>query len=402
MRARYLLVANIVFGSVAHCGNAADWPQFRGPNRDGSSPETGINTNWNEKPPQTLWTVALHDKGYSGPSAADGTLYIVDHVEDSDIVLALNLKTGKERWRFRYATSGGEHYGFARATPAIDDGLVYTISRDGLVHCLDANSGKQVWRRDVLSEVEGKAPKWGVAHSPIIEGKTLIVPGGGADAHVLALNKQTGDVLWKGGGTAKLGYATPVVAEINERKQYVIFHGKGLIGVDVETGSRIWSQKWKTNYDVNAATPLVFDNGTVFVSSGYKTGCALINVAGDQATIVWDNDKMNAQFSTPIVVDGLIYGTGDPGFLICLEAATGKLRWRQGGFHKGGLVGVDGHMIVMNGKDGYAALVQIHPWKYVVKGWITPLHGQAWVAPIIADKKLIIRNRDKLAVVDLS
>ena len=391
----------IVAVSTLIC-TGADWPNFRGPNRDGISTETGINLDWSAKPPKTLWTAPLHDEGYSGPSAADSTVYIVDHVDASDVVLALNLDTGKEQWRFRYEASGGEHYGFARATPAIDNGNVYTISRDGHVHCLNAKSGKKVWRRDVLSEVDGKAPKWGVAHSPIIEGEALIVPGGGEDAHVLALDKKTGDILWKGGGTAKLGYATPVVAEINNRKQYIIFHGKGLIGVDAQTGQRIWSQKWKTNYDVNAATPIVFDNGTVFISSGYKTGCALIRVIGDQATIAWDSDKMNAQFSSPILVNGLIYGTSDPGYLMCMEPSSGNVFWKHKDFQKGGLVGVDSHLIVLDGRDGNAALVEITPEQYREKGRIRPLGGQAWVAPIIADKKLIIRNRKKLAVVDLS
>lgn len=402
MNMRYVLTAVAVFGAAALTGRGADWPNFRGPNRDGISPETGINFDWAGKPPKILWTVPLSDDGYSGPSAANGTVYIVDHRKNSDVVLALDLKTGRERWQFPYSVRGREHYGFARSTPAVEDGRIYTISRDGVVHCLEAALGKKVWRCDALDEVKGKAPKWGVSHSPVIEGGMLIVPGGGKDAHVLGLNKETGKILWQGGGTARLGYATPVVAEIEQRKQYVVLHGKGLIGIDSKTGERIWSQKWKTNYDVNASTPLVLDNGSVFITSGYKTGCALVKVAGDQATIAWDSDKMNAQFSSPILVNGLIYGTSDPGYLICMEPSTGNVRWKHKDFQKGGLVGVDGHMIVLDGHDGDAALVEITPEQYREKGRIKPLGGQTWVAPIIADKKLIIRNRKQLAVVDLS
>jgi len=386
---------------IAGAGMAADWPNFLGPNKNSISPETGINKDWAGKPPKTLWTAPLHDQGYAGPSVAGGTLYIVDHVDKEDVVLALDLESGSEKWRFIYEAPGGENYGFVRATPAVDGGRVYTVSRDGVVHCFDTASGEKLWRQDALKDVGGKVPRWGVSSSPLVDGERVIVAGGGSDAHMLALNKENGKELWRGGGTDKLGYATPLKTKIDGRDQYLVFAGTTLRGIDARSGELLWDQAWKTRYDVNAAMPVPLGNGRVFVSSGYRRGCAVIEVDKGSASIAWENKEIVAHFNSAILVKGLIYGTGDPGYLVCLDPRDGTTKWKQKDFEKGGLVGIDGHMIVMNGRDGDAVLVEINPGEYREKGRIRPLGGQTWVAPIVADKKLIVRNREKLAVLDL-
>jgi outer membrane protein assembly factor BamB len=398
---RTMLTA-IVAILMAGMSYADDWPQFRGPNADGISAETGINRDWAKKAPATLWTVPLHDKGYSGPAVARGKLFIVDHKDGEDIVLAFDLASGDERWRFSYKAPGDENHGFARSTPVVEGKRVYTISRAGVVHCLNVDSGKKIWRHDSLSAAKGKPPRWGVSNSPVIDGNRLIVPGGGKGAHVLALNKLNGAVLWKGGETAKLGYATPVLTKISGRAQYLIFSAKGLSGIRPSNGDVLWSHAWPTKYDINAATPIHVGDGLIFISSGYKTGCSAVQVKGSKVNEVWRSKDMNAHFSTPILVDGYIYGTGDPGYLMCLDPKTGDVKWKEKGFEKGGLVGIDGHMIVLSGDQGDAVLVEITPEAYREKGRVRPLGGQSWVAPVVSDKRLIIRNRERLAVLDLS
>jgi outer membrane protein assembly factor BamB len=387
---------------TAVCAPADDWPQFRGPNADGMSVETGINLDWAKKAPATLWTATLHDQGYSGPAVANGKVFIVDHQEGKDAVLAFDLESGDEGWRFTYEAPGDENFGFARSTPCVDGKYVYTMSRDGVVHCLDIKSGKKVWRQEALASVNGKAPKWGVSNSPIIDGPRLIVAGGGKGAHLLALNKKNGKILWKGGKSAPLGYATPVVTTIDGKSQYLNFSGKGLSGIQATNGDLLWSHPWPTKYDINAATPIHVGGSLIFISSGYKTGCSSVQIKGGNAREVWRSKDMNAHFSTPILVDGLIYGTGDPGFLICLDPKTGDVKWKEPGFEKGGVIGIDGHIIAVSGNTGDVVLVEITPDAYREKGRIKPLGGQSWTAPVVSNKRLIIRNKGKLIVLDLS
>ena len=385
---------------AADSADPLDWPKWRGPNGDGISPETGINKNWAEKPPKVLWKVSLGDEGYAGPSVADGKLFIIDHKGSDDIVRAIDINTGKDVWTFSYPDASKPNEGFALSTPVYDDGRLYTISQLGKVHCLDATTGDKVWMLDMAADLGGRRPPWDMAGSPFIDGDKLILTPGGANAAVAAVDKLTGKTIWKGGGGDKPGYATPVVANLDGKKQYVVFTAKHLIGVDSENGGLLWSFPWETGYDVNAATPIVVDD-TIFITSGYKHGCALVKVAGGRAEAVWQNQEIQSQFSTPILVDGYVYGTSDPGRLVCLELKTGKVVWSQKGFQKGGLVGVDGTIIVVDGANGNVAMAELTPQGYQELGRFKPLGGQSWTAPIVAQGKLFVRNKGALVAIDL-
>lgn len=396
---RALCVVSIVCLSVH--GFASDWPRFLGPGGTGISPDTGINKAWNEKAPKELWRLPLTDDGHAGPAVADGKLYIVDHKGANDIVRALDLNTGKEVWTFEYPEDGKSNHGFARATPAIDNGKVYTLSRSGLVHCLAAADGKKVWSRNIVTDFKGKVPKWMIVMSPVVDGDKLIVAPGGPNALVVALNKNTGETIWAGGGSDKLSYATPVIATIGGKKQYVIFSGASVLGVDPENGKVLWRFPWVTKYDVNAAVPVAFKN-SVFIASGYKRGCALVRVGPGKAEKVWENKEMQAHFSSPITHKGLIYGTGEPGFLMCMDPKTGKTLWKKAGFEKGGILAIDGTIIALNGKNGDVIMAALTPEGYKELGRIkAPLGGRSWTAPIVADGKLIIRNKKAIACFDL-
>ncbi len=394
----FLAMVGLALGQVS----AADWPQYRGPDRNGISPETGLQLDWRERAPKLLWQAEMHDGGYAGPAVANGVLFIVDHVGDDDIVRAQNLTTGLKIWEFAYAAPTKDNYGFACSTPAVDEGLVYTVSRQGAVHCITADKGQLVWRRDVSKEVGAKLPDWQVAVSPVIDGDIVLVPGGGPGPYLVALNKKTGVPLASGGGVDKLGYSTPVIATLNGAKQYLLFTAEGLVGVNATTLEPVWKQEWKTRYDVNAADPIQVGPDRVYITSGYNRGCGVVQVRGSEAELVWENREIQAHFSCSILHEGMIYGTGDPGNLVCLDPRTGRAIWKQRGFQKGGLVGVQGHMIVANGGNGELTVVELNPKAYVAKGTIKPLGGQTWTAPIVADKKLVVRNTKALAVLDLN
>lgn len=385
---------------AASCVLAADWPQYQGPGRDCISPEIGINKDWNARPPKLLWRIPLGDNGFAGPSVAGGRVFIIDHAGDQDIVRALKLDTGEEVWRTAYKDTDRDNYGFARATPAFSDGRLYTISRMGWVVCLDANTGEKLWAKNLVSDFGGKKPQWDYSMSAVVDGDRLVLSPGGAGGSLLVLNKITGEKLFSGGSDDVAGYATPTWAILDGRKQYIVFTGVSLVGHDGETGRMLWRFPWKTDWDVNAATPIVMGD-TVFIASGYKHGCALLKFSSDSVSQVWSNKEFQPHFNTPVLVDGLLYGITDPGDMVCLEPKTGKTLWRHGGFEKGGVVYVDGTIIGMNGRAGDVVMVQATPDGYRELGRIVPLGGQSWTAPIVADGKLIIRNRKEMACLDL-
>lgn len=399
-QALWIVVLILCAGAVY----ADDWPQFRGINNDGISAETGINQNWSKKTFKILWEMPMGDDGYAGPCVVGKTVYIIDRKGDYDIVKAINIISGKIDWEYKYKEDSDENYGFARATPTFDNNKLYIISQRGKLFCLNSLNGKLIWKLDVIAKFNGKLPRWEMAISPVIDGdKLLICPGG--KNNLIAINKNDGKVIWKGGNSDMIGYATPVIATIHSVKQYVLFTGYKAIGVNAKDGKVLWSFPWKTSYDVNAAMPLVIDNEYVFITSGYKHGSALLKISKDNSNAqnVWkeENKNMMAHFSSPIYYNGYIFGNSDPGDLVCLDKKSGKLLGKKEGFEKGGLIAVDGVIIALDGRKGQLYVVEAKPGLKELAS-VKILGGQSWTAPILSDKKLIIRNRDYLACIDLS
>lgn len=394
------LIAVAFASSLAATACAEDWPCFLGPKGDGSSPETGINKDWRARPPRELWRVSLSDNGFAGPSVADGKVFIVDHEGDQDIVRALDLEKGTEVWRFGHRNGAKHKYGYTNSTPAYDDGKLYTFSCEGVVHCIDAKTGRKRWMVDAKRQFKGKTGSWRYSSSVLVDGRMLIICPGGRNAAV-ALDKNTGRTIWaSGGGSEKAGYATAVRAKIGGRNQYVIFTGKRVVGIDAKTGRVLWKHGWQTKHDVNAAAPRVIGNN-VFITSNYRRGCALLRISGGSARVAWENKEMQSHFSTPFLHENHLIGTTDPGRLICLDPRTGKVVWEKRGFEKGGVCAVDGTLIVCDGKTGDVAMCELSTRGYRELGRIKPLGGRSWTAPIVAHGKLIVRNQKAIVCLDL-
>ncbi len=395
------IVACLLVMIVATAAVAEDWPGFWGPNTDGMAPDQNINKNWGRKPPKTLWTIRMSDQGYAGPSVVDGVMYIIDYQNGNNVVRALDLKTGKDKWSYTFPDKR-VNYGAARSTPVYDDGRLYVIGQTGQVHCIDTGKkGQKIWSTNILKSFRGKTPKWYFAMSPFIDGKKLVlVPGGRAG--VVTLDKMTGKVLARGSLNDVPGYATPVKATLDGKQQYIISMGTKICGVDPDTLKTLWSYDWENRFQVNAAMPLVYDGDKVFLTSGYRTGCVMIEIDGDKVREVWRNKAMSAHFSSPILYKGHIYGTSDPGLMLCIDPKNGRTLWKQRGFEKGGLVGVDGVAIALDGRGGDLMMVELTPKRYNELGRISkPLGGQSWTAPIVADGKLLIRNKTALRCMDM-
>ncbi len=400
---RKFTLAILALCLCASCVLAADWPRLLGPNGNGMAPDTGINKDWAKKAPVVLWKVPLSNNGYAGPAEADGKVIIIDHQGTQDIVRALDLRTGTDVWQYPYADNdkmNGGSFGFATSTPTIDQGKVYTVSRLGVVNCLDLKTGALIWSHNIVTDFGGKLPIWNLATSAFIDQDKVILEAGGKGAAVVALNKLTGTKIWQGGGDDVAGYATPQLATINKRAQYVIYTADHLLGVDPQTGATLWAFPWKTGCDVNAATPIVIGN-SVLITAAYGHGSALVDITDAGATARWQKQEIQSRFSTPIYANGYFYTTTDGNHLMCVDVNTGQIKWQQPGFEWGGMVGVDGTLIVVDGKTGLTAMLKMTPDGYQELGRTQPLDGQSWTAPIIADGKLILRDKKSLVCLDL-
>lgn len=377
---------------------ASDWPQFRGPNADGISPEKQINRNWNQNPPKALWKTPVADKGYAGPAAANGRVFIIDHKDDQDIVRAIDMKTGKDVWQYSYADAEKANWGFCRATPIVDKTRVYALGRMGLLNCLDVKTGKKLWSRNILTDFKGKKPGFNYGWSPLLDGNKLILLPGGPNASIVALDKTSGRTIWQGGGTREPGYSTPIVATINGQKQYVALMGTGLVAVDPNTGVELWNSQPLKPFGAPIPQPIVTGNSVFLSTNG---GSALVDMAAEGPKMRWVNNDVRSHISSPILVNGYIYQDTDPGDLVCVDVQTGTLKWRQPGFEKGPLSMVDGVLLMFDGGNGTLVMVDPVPDAYKELGRFKPLGGQSWNAPIVSNGKLIVRNNTELACFDL-
>ncbi len=377
---------------------AADWPRFMGPNGNGITSEKVPHKAWSRREPKRLWQVRLYDRGYAGPAVADGKVFIIDHRPRKDlaVVRALRLSDGKSVWTYSFKERGRASYGYHRVTPLYDDGRLYTISRQGRVDCIHADSGKRIWYRTL----KGRLARWKHAVSPVVDGKHLLLSPAG-NKNLLVVDKTNGRTIYEGGSREIMGYATPVIAPINNRKQYILFNGKSLIGVRPSDGDVIWRHAWPTSYDVNAATPTIIAKNRIFITSGYRTGCTLVEINGAKTRGVWQNKAVQAHFSSALYYKGYIYANSDPNHLVCLRPSDGKTMWKKPGFQKGGLIITDGVIIALDGRRGFCIMAKATPKGYRELGRFRPLGGQSWTAPIVAQGRLLVRNRKKLAAYSL-
>lgn len=400
---------------------AADWRQYRGPNGNGSSGDAAINADWQAKPPALLWSLPLNDKGWNNPCVLGSTVFISDHrittpppdaqgkappPVHEDIVLALELQTGKELWSVALPGSKKDRYGYTGPTTVTDGERLFVTNRELLVTCLEAKSGKPLWQRDIGGDCAGRPPEanWGFTLSPLLDDGKLFLAPGGVQAAVVALEAATGKTLWQApGGPA--GHASPILYGEGAARQVVVYNGEGLVGYSAKDGKRLWTQPRPTQFNQNSSTPIVVGQ-RIFMTSAWNVGAALVDVAGDKPALVWETKELQARFSSPVAANGCIFGVSqpeNPGSLVCLDAATGKVNWKQPGFEFGPLAVAGGFVLAVNGKNGEIALVEANAAKYIEHGRIKPdPKGTAWNNPVVADGKLLIRTTKRLSCYDVA
>jgi outer membrane protein assembly factor BamB len=380
----------------------SSWPGFRGPARDGVV-RGPIRVAWEGLAP--MWKKPIGG-GRSSFAVADGRAFTIEQRARNEVVAAYDVMTGRELWtnvwpeRFSQWMGGGEG---PRATPAWADGHVFALGGRGELRCLDAATGRVVWRTNILQDAGAKNLRWGMAASPLIAGDAVIVlPGGPKGRSVVAYDRRTGKPMW----TAlddRQAYVSPMQVTLLGIPQFLVVSADRLVGLSLDRREVLWEFPWTTGHDASAVQPIVIGDQRVFYSSGYGTGAVVIELtkAGDQFAVsqVWRNIRMKNRQSSSVLHDGFIYGL-DEGILACLDAATGDLKWKGGRYGHGQLLLAGDHLVVIT-EEGELVLVAATPEKLREVARVPALEGETWNVPAFADGILLVRNTGEMAAFDL-
>jgi outer membrane protein assembly factor BamB len=377
--------------------SATDWPQWRGPNRDGKSAETGLLTTWPSAGPPLAWKAGGAGTGYSSISTAAGKLFTVGSRGGTEYIHAFDLATGKKLWE---AANGAEYSNDRgngpRSTPTIDGSRLYVMGASGDLTCVETAAGKRVWSVNVLKQFGGENIRWGLSESPLVLDDRVLVRPGAPGASIAAFDKNTGKVIWKT-GSDRSSYSSAVLQRVGNIDQAVYFTYDRVIGVDVKDGRVLWEYSKVANRVANIATPVVKDN-FVFLSSDYGTGAALLKLDASggsvTATEVYFTQEMRNHHSSSILVGDHLYGFSSA-ILTALRFADGVTAWKDRSVGKGSLVFADGHLYLFS-ENGVVGLAEATPAGYREKGRFTIQQAglPTWAHPVISGGRLYIRDQD--------
>ena len=401
---RFLLPALVsllcLAGQVMAQANA-NWPQWRGPNRDGISKETGLLKQWPADGPPLAWKATGAGSGYSSFSISNGKLYTMGLRGDREFVVAFDVATGKEAWATAHGGAFRNDRGDGpRGTPTVDGDRVYVLGGNGDLSALDARTGKVVWTKNVLEEFGGSNITWGISESPLVLGNKLLVNAGGPGASIVALNKSDGKLIWKS-QSDRAGYSSAIPLTLNGLTQVVFFTGQRAVGLDASDGRLLWEYAKPANRTANAATPIARGN-RVFISSDYGTGGGVVEIKPDnKAEELWFNKDMRNHHSSSVLIGDHLYGFSG-GILTAMKFDTGETAWRDRSVGKGSLVYADGHLYAFS-ENGVVGLVEASPAGYKEKGRFRIQQDSlpTWSHPVVAGGRLYLRDQDTIYAYDV-
>ena len=401
--------------------NAQDWSQWRGPNRDGISKETGLQLDWTAKKPPLAWTFRQAGAGYSAPTIVGTTLYSQGAAGGNDFAFALDTQTGKLKWRqvlgSQFNSTDDRGHG-GRGSVTVDGNRLYLVRGGGQIHCLSAADGKMIWQKDFRKDFGGNIMSrtdWGFSESPLVDGNLVICTPGGSRGAMVALDKNTGNLVWQSKEWTDLGgYSSPIVAEINGVRQYIQYARNGVVGVAAKDGKLLWKADVAGNNTAVITTPIYHDN-IVYVTSGYGAGCAAVRIvregANFKAETIYANNNMANQHGGVVLIDGYIYGYSEDRNWACQNFRTGETVWkeRNNEVAKGSLLAVNNRLLLFDMQTGLLTVVAASPdgWKEFgrmpipERTKITTQNNHAWTHPVVANGKLYLRDHDLLFCFDL-
>jgi outer membrane protein assembly factor BamB len=413
MKPRHLLIASFVFGFATSQAHSDDWPQWRGPQRNGISKETGLLQEWPSEGPKLVWKVSDLGSGYSSFSVVGESLYTLGNEGgDNEFVQARSVKDGQRVWQTRLGKVGTNtpqaNYAAARSTPTVDGEYLYALSSEGDLASIKISGGKSRWQKNLRADFAGKPSVWAYAESPLIDGDKLVCTPGGAEATLVALNKTTGATLWKCAleQADEAAFSSVIVVNSGGVKQYVQLVSKGLVGIDAQSGKLLWRySKPVSMYGANIPTPVAADDYIYVAAAG--TGGGAIHLVSKEGKFTPEEAYFSAK--NPTAIGGVIklgkylYGTTGSA-MQCLEFTTGKVAWEDRALGPASMVYAD-NRLYLHGENGEVALVEPSSEGYRSKGRFAPpdqpphTRGQmekSWAYPVVANGHLYIRDHASL------
>ena len=407
--ALFIVALTLSVGSASL--QARDWPQWRGPERNGLSGETGLLKEWPKEGPKLAWEVKDIGRGYSTPAVVGDRLYLLaSEGLENEFVQALSVQDGKRVWSTRLGNVGNPkqqpNFPAARSTPTVKGEVLYALGSDGELACVEIATGKIRWQKSLRKDFEGKPGDWAYSESPLVDGDTLVVTPGGSEATLVALNRNTGAVIWKcpvpGGDDA--AYSSAIIVEAAGTRQYVQVLKKGLVGVEARTGKFLWRyDKTVSRYGANIPTPVA--DGANIYTAGAGTGGGLVKLQADQGTIqpqqAYFSPKLPSAIGGEVKVGDLMYGTGQA--LMCVSFLTGDIKWEERALGPASICYADGRLY-LHGENGEVALVEPSADGYHEKGRFNPPDQpkhpndmeKAWAYPVVANGRLFLRDHNVL------
>ena len=407
------LTGSLVITALVSC-QAADWPEFRGSNRTGVSPETGLLKQWPESGPPLLWSATGIGTGFSSAAIANGTVYVTGTTDDGEVVTAFSLD-GKRKWQTRYGDQSPRWPEDARSTPTVEGKYLYVISGAGQVACVETASGRLRWAVDALKKFGGKTGPWTTAESPLIVGDKVIYTPGGKQTTVVALNKATGKTVWKSPSLKDAcAYVSPVLIQRGGKKQIVAMTAKWVFGVNPSDGEILWKVRFSNLANtrkakgINCCCP-IYHNGQIYVTAGYNHGGALLQLSADgsQAHVVWEDETLDVHHGGVVLLNGYLYGSNwinnGTGNWVCLDWKTGQPKYEKKWNNKGQIIAADGMLYCYDEKRGYVGLAKATPANFtIVSSFKVPMgKGPHWAHPSLSNGRLYIRHGDALMVYDV-
>ena len=399
------LAAVLALPVVASNRERDDWPQWRGPNRDGRSTERGLKKTWPASGPPLAWRMTGAGEGYSSFAVAGGRLITMGARGGTEYVIAFDAASGKRLW----ATANGSRFSNdrgdgPRGTPTVDGGRLYAFGASGDLTALDPASGKTLWTVNVLRQYGGSNITWGLSESPLVLDDRILVNAGGNGASIVALRKTDGSLIWKS-QSDEPGYSSAVVQEVQGIRQAIFFTGERAVGVDVRDGRLLWSYNRVANRTANIATPIVRGN-RVFLSSDYGTGAALLEMTasggGITAREVYFTRDMRNHHASSVLVGDHLYGFNGA-ILTAMRFDDGQVAWRARDFPKGSLVYADERLYLYS-ERGDVALAEASPDAYREHGRFQLRTGSlpTWSHPVVSGGKLFLRDQDTIYAYDVA
>jgi len=400
----------IAFVAMIGSPASAQWTQWGGPDQAFKASASKISSTWPESGPRKIWQRDLGD-GYSAILVDEGKLYTMCRADNKEMVVALDAKTGRTVWEYRYDAAPSEihEHNFGdgpRSTPTISGDRLFAIGVSGIMHCLDKKTGKVHWRHDLWGEFGGNVLNHGYASSPIAYGTMVITLVGGPDASMVAFDQQTGKVVWKNSGYEN-SYSTPRLFHIDGKDHMVAFMAEQIVGFDPQTGRLMWDVPCKNRWKQNMSMPVFDDDENIlfFSSSGVGSRGIRLTPRGDtfKTQQIWSSRKIQLYHVTSVNEGDFVYGStgsGSPCFMSAINMKTGKIAWRKRGFAMATVLEADKKLIILD-EDGQLAIATATPDDLIVHSKVKLLDDVAWTVPTIVGKTMYVRDKKKIMAIDL-